>query len=329
MNNKTRWGILGTARIALKSMIPALKESDMAEVAAVASRDIDNARDFAGRFAIPKAYGSYAALLADPEIDAVYIPLPNHLHKPWTLLAAEAGKHILCEKPLALNLEECQAMIAAARANGVQLMEAFMYRYHPRILAAHKMVLDGAIGDLKTIESAFTYRKEDTANIRFKPEMGGGALMDVGCYSVSISRIMAGREPRTVQARMYRTSTGVDDQLVGMLDFGDELIAHFDCAMNQEDRQRCLLAGSRGYLEIPNSFKVGVEETWITEQKGEGIRQEYRFEGVNIYTLMAEDFMHSIAGRPPRFPIEDALGNMRTILALAESALNNGQPVDL
>jgi predicted dehydrogenase len=204
-----------------------------------------------------------------------------------------------------------------------------MYRYHPRILAAHKMVLDGAIGDLKTIESAFTYRKEDTANIRFKPEMGGGALMDVGCYSVSISRMMAGREPRTVQARMYRTSTGVDDQLVGMLDFGDGLIAHFDCAMNQEDRQRCLLAGSRGYLEIPNSFKVGVEETWITEQKGEGSRQEYRFEGVNIYTLMAEDFMHSIAGRPPRFPIEDALGNMRTILALAESALKNGQPVDL
>jgi len=257
MKEKIRWGILGTAQIARRAMVPALRESAMAEVVAIASRDIEKAQTFAKDLKIPKFFGSYSSLLADPEIDAVYIPLPNHLHKPWTILAAEAGKHILCEKPLALNTDECQEMIAAANANNVQLMEAFMYRYHPRILAAHQMVRDGALGDLKTIEASFTYFKEDTTNIRFKPEMGGGALMDVGCYCVNISRLMAGREPITVHARLYQTSTGVDNQLVGLLDFGDGLMAHFDCAMNQEGRQRCLLAGTRGYLEIPNSFNIG------------------------------------------------------------------------
>ena len=197
----TRWGILSTANIGRKAVIPALMESEQAQVAAVASRTINHAQAFADEMGIPTAYGSYEALLADPEIDAVYIPLPNHLHKPWTVRAAEAGKHILCEKPLALNTEECQEMIAAAKANGVQLMEAFMYRYHPRVLAARQMIQDGAIGELKTIESAFTYRNEDTTNIRFQPEMGGGALLDIGCYCVNISRLMADGEPVAVHAR--------------------------------------------------------------------------------------------------------------------------------
>ncbi|NLN70955.1 MAG: Gfo/Idh/MocA family oxidoreductase [Chloroflexi bacterium] len=329
MERKIRWGILSTAQIGRKAVVPALKDSAMAEVVAVASRSLEEASTFAESFYIPRAYGSYKALLADQEIDAVYIPLPNHLHKLWTIRVAEAGKHILCEKPLALDVVECQEMIAAARANGVQLMEAFMYRYHPRILAAHQMVLDGVIGDLKTIETAFTYRMEDTTNIRFQPEMGGGALMDVGCYCVNISRLMAGREPITVQARLYRASTGVDNQLVGLLNFGDGLLAHFDCAMNQESRQRCLLAGTYGYLEIPNSFNIGVEDAPLIEQLGAGNRNVYTFAGANIYTLMAEDFMRSIAGGSPTFPIEDALGNMRSIQALFESTRQNGQPVVL
>lgn len=323
----TRWGILSTANIGRTAMIPALQSSTMAEVTAVASRNTENAQSFADELGIPRTYGSYEALLTDPEIDAIYIPLPNHLHKPWTVRAAEAGKHILCEKPLALTAEECQEMIAAAKANGVQLMEAFMYRYHPRIMSARQMVRDGAIGELKTIESAFTYRKEDQTDIRFQPEMGGGALMDVGCYCVNLSRLMAGREPVAVHAHMHLSSTGVDDQLIGLLDFGGGLFAHFDCAMNQEDRQRSLLAGTHGYLELPSCFNPGVVETHIHEHRGREVSQLHSFPEVNMYRLMAEDFMRSIAGQPPAFPVEEVLGNMRTIEALFASARQNGQPI--
>lgn len=327
MEKITRWGILSTARISHKAIIPALKESPMAQVVAVASRDADKARAFADELDIPKAYQGYDKLLADPEIEAVYNPLPNHLHKEWTIQAAEAGKHILCEKPLALNTAEIEEMIAAARANGVQLMEAFMYRYHPRILAAREMVRQGLIGELRTIETAFTFKLTDKSDIRYQPNMGGGALMDVGCYCVNISRVMAGREPVAVHARAHWASTGVDDQMAGVLDFGDGLIAHFDCAINQEDRQRCILAGTEGYLELPMTFNAGVVETLIHEERGEAPSRVHTFSAVNTYRLLAEDFMDTIAGSLPAFPIEDALGNMRTLQALSASARQNGHPV--
>jgi predicted dehydrogenase len=327
MEKLTRWGILSTARIAHKAIIPALKESPMAQVVAVASRDADKAQAFADELNIPKAYQGYKTLLADQEIEAVYNPLPNHLHKEWTIQAAEAGKHILCEKPLALNTAEIEEMIAAAKANGVQLMEAFMYRYHPRILAAREMVRKGVIGKLRTIETAFTFKLTDKSDIRYQPDMGGGALMDVGCYCVNISRVMAGREPVAVHARAHWASTGVDDQMAGVLDFGDGLIAHFDCAINQGDRQRCILAGTEGYLELPMTFNAGVVETLIHEERGEAPSRVQSFTAVNTYRLLAEDFMHTIAGSPPTFPIEDALGNMRTLQALLASARQNGQPV--
>jgi D-xylose 1-dehydrogenase (NADP+, D-xylono-1,5-lactone-forming) len=327
MENKIRWGILSTARIARKAMIPALQESTMAEVSAVASRDEGKARAFADALGIPKAYGSYEALLADPKIDAIYNPLPNHLHKTWTVLSAEAGKHILCEKPLALNVEDVQVMIAVAKANGVQLMEAFMYRHHPRIAAARQLLRDGVIGDLRTIETAFTFKLDDFSNIRYQPEKGGGALLDVGCYCVNISRLMAGREPVIVQARAHWASTGVDDQLTGILDFGDGLLAHFDCAINQEDRQRCLLAGTEGYLELPMTFNMGLIETLIHEECELGTGRVHNFPAVNMYRLLAEDFMGAIAGEAPAFPIEDALGNMRALQALLASARQDGHPV--
>lgn len=327
MEKKIRWGILSTANIARKAMIPALKESTMAEVTAVASRDESKARAFADELGIPTAYGDYEALLADPEIDAIYNPLPNHMHKEWTIKAAEAGKHILCEKPLALNIEDCQAMIAAAKANGVQLIEAFMYRHHPRIAAARQMLREGAIGELRTIETGFTFKLEDLTNIRFQPEMGGGALLDVGCYCVNITRLMAGREPIAVQARAHWASTGVDDQLTGILDFGDGLMAHFDCAINQEDRQRCLLAGTEGHLELPMTFNMGEIETQIHEEREAGAARVHNFPAVNMYRLLAEDFMGAIAGKTSAFPIEDALGNMRTLQALLASAHQNGKPV--
>jgi D-xylose 1-dehydrogenase (NADP+, D-xylono-1,5-lactone-forming) len=327
MGNKIRWGILSTANIARKAMIPALQESTLAEVTAVASRDAEKARTFAAELGIPKAYGSYEALLADPEIDAIYNPLPNHLHKDWTIQAAEARKHILCEKPLALTDEDVQAMIDAAESNGVQLIEAFMYRHHPRIAAARQMLHEGKIGELKTIETEFTFKLDNFSDIRYQPQMGGGGLLDVGCYCVSISRLMAGREPVAVQARAHWAPTGVDDQLTGILDFGDGLLAHFDCGINQAGRQRSLLAGTEGTLELPMTFNMGLVETLIHEAHETGAARVHTYPPVNMYRLLAEDFMGAIAGQAPAFPIQDALGNMRTLQALLASARQNGQPV--
>ena len=334
MEKIIRWGILSTANIGQKAMIPALKESSLAEVIAISSRSAETARSCADELGIPRAYEGYQTLLEDPDIDAVYNPLPNHLHKEWSIRAAEAGKHILCEKPLALNATECHEMISAARANGVQLMEAFMYRYHPRIQAAKKMVQSGEIGALKTIESAFSFRLTNPDNIRLQPDMGGGALMDVGCYCINVSRLMAGREPVSVQARAHWASTGVDDQLVAILDFGDGLFAHFDCALNQERRERCTLAGTEGYLELPMTFVPGVVETLIYQSppgrdaaKGTVSSSGLTFPAANNYRLVAEDFMQAIDGKTPAFPIEDAISNMRVIEALLDSARQNGRPV--
>ncbi|HEY9122156.1 MAG TPA: Gfo/Idh/MocA family oxidoreductase [Brevefilum sp.] len=326
---KLRWGILSTANIGRKAMIPALKKTPMAQVLAVASRDGRKAKVFAEELGIPRSFGSYQALLEDAEIDAVYIPLPNHLHKEWTIRAAEAGKHILCEKPLALNVAECETMITAANENGVVLMESFMYRYHPRIFAAAEMVRSGKIGSLKTIETGFTFFMHDRDDIRMKPEMGGGALMDVGCYCINISRLMAGRKPVAVQAQAVWAPSGVDDQLVGVLDFGEGLYAHFDCAFNQSSRQHCILAGTDGYLSLPETFNPGEKRSVIQEVKGGKTVQVHDFEGVDEYVLIAERFMHTIQGEKPNYPIEDSIINMQVIEALLNSARQNGLVVYL
>ncbi len=325
---KFNWGILSTANIGQRAMIPALKASEMAEVSAVASRDLAKARRFADELEIEKAYGSYQELLDDDQVDAVYIPLPNHLHKEWSIKAAEAGKHVLCEKPLALTAEECQEMKAAAYANGVLLMESFMYRHHPRILAAREMVRNGKIGELKVIDASFTFRLDDKNDIRYQPEMGGGAVMDVGCYCINIIRLMAGREPKAVQARAEWASSGVDAQLVGILDFGDGLIAHFDCGFTMQSRQHCIIAGTDSYLSLPWTFTPGVEETLVEEQNGHGYPVKYRFDGVDEYLLIAEDFMRSIPTGNPPYDVSDAAANMRVILACLQSAQQKGSSVE-
>ena len=329
MSEKIRWGILSTANIAKRAMVPALQESKEAEIVAVASRNRSKACLFADELGIPLAYGNYQALLDDPQIDAVYIPLPNHLHKEWSIRAAEAGKHVLCEKPLALNPGECVAMIRAAELNGVQLMEAFMYRHHPRILAAREMIRSDQIGTIRTIESAFTFQLSNKDDIRYHPEMGGGALLDVGCYCVNISRLMAGREPVMVQARAIWGSTGVDDQLTGIIDFGDGLLAHFDCGFNMEHREHCIIAGSKGYFELQNTFTPGTKSTQINEVSGKYNIHKHVTKGVNQYRLLAEDFMRSIEGGKPTYPITDAVANMRAITALLTSAQQKGQPVEV
>jgi len=325
---KYRWGILSTANIGRRAMIPALKESKMAKVIAVASRESEKAHRFSEELGIPVAYGDYQALLDDPSIDAVYNPLPNHLHKPWSIRAAEAGKHILCEKPLALNTGECREMIAAAKANNVLLMESFMYRHHPRIQAARQQIQSGAVGKLHIIESAFTFRLDNKADIRYQPEMGGGAAMDVGCYCINISRFLAGREPEVVLARAVWASSGVDDQLTAILDFGGGLIAHFDCGFNQRSRQCCIASGTEGFMVIRNTFLPGIGRTILNRVK-EHQDHKTTFKGVNEYRLIAEDFMQSIQNKTLAFPPEDAVSNMRVIQALLKSAKMDGKAIEI
>lgn len=328
MNKITRWGILSTANIGRKAMIPALQASHMAEVTAVTSRDEARARRFADELSIQKAYGDYQALLDDSDIDAVYNPLPNHLHKPWSIRAAEAGKHILCEKPLALNPQECEEMIAAAKANGVLLMESFMYRHHPRIQAAARMARAGELGEIKTIESAFTFRLRDKNDIRYQPEMGGGALMDVGCYCLNLSRLMAGREPITVQAQANWSKSGVDKQLVATLDFGGGLLAHFDCGFNQSGRQRAIIAGTEAFMVLRDAFVPGTAATKIHIVRDKESTTQ-TFTGVDEYRLIAEDFMRAIEKDETPTPASDAVANLRVIQALLESARQDGKPVKM
>jgi D-xylose 1-dehydrogenase (NADP+, D-xylono-1,5-lactone-forming) len=320
-----RWGIISTANIGRKAMIPALQASPMAEVTAVASRDARRAQQFARELYIPKAYGSYQALLDDPEIDVVYIPLPNHLHKPWSIKAAEAKKHILCEKPLALNPQECDEMIAAAEANKVLLMESFMYRHHPRIKAAARTAHAGELGPLKTIESAFTIRLENQDDIRYQPKMGGGALMDVGCYCINLSRLIAGQEPKVVQARAMWSDSGVDEQMSGLLDFGDGLLAHFDCGFNQSRRQRAIIAGTDSFMVLRDVFVPGVEATQIHIVKDDET-QVVPFEGEDEYQLIAEDFMRAIESGEVPTPPTDGSAALRVIQGLLDSAQRNGKP---
>jgi xylose dehydrogenase (NAD/NADP) len=324
------WGVIGTANIGRAAVIPAIQASTNGELLAVASRDATRAADFAAGLAIPKSYGSYEALLDDAQIDVVYVPLPNSLHREWAIKAAEKGKHVLCEKPLALNATQCEDMHAAAEAHGVRLMEAFMYRFHPRIEKVLDMVRDGAVGELRLIHSAFTFRLTRPDNIRLQPELGGGALMDVGCYCVNISRTAAGREPVEVQAYARWGASGVDEQLVGTLRFDDGLLAQFDCALTMERREECHLAGTDAYLMLPSAFLPGTADLTILEHRGRREVTTHTVKGVDEYRLMVEHFADCVLNdRPLRYDALEAARSMRVIEALYRSARQDGQPVAL
>ena len=326
-----RWGILSTANIGRAAVIPALEAADGAEVLAVASRDQERAETFAAANGISRAHGSYEALLADPEIDAVYIPLPNRLHAEWTLRAAGAGKHILCEKPLAVNAAECEAMSAAAEAAGVVLTEAFMYRFHPRTKRVLELLRGGVIGEPRTVRSAFTFRLRDPDNIRLSAELGGGALMDVGCYCVNASRTLTGAEPVAAQASARWTDgapgLGVDDELTGVLHFPGGVTAHFDCALTQERWEFYEVAGTEGVLRVDSAFLPGTDDVTAVVHRGRD-REEHPVAGDDEYRLMVEHFTACVRdGTTPRWPPAEAAANMRAIEALYRSARNGGGAV--
>lgn len=328
-DKKIRWGVISTANIGRKAVIPAIQASCNGEVVAVASRDPAKG-EAAAELGIPKTYGSYEALLDSDEIDAVYIPLPNSMHREWTIRAAEKGKHILCEKPLALNAQECQVMEAAANQYGVKLMEAFMYRFHPRTEKVLEMVRSGALGELCLIHSAFTFRLTRPENIRLNAKLGGGSLMDVGCYCVNISRTLAGAEPVEVQAFANWSQSGVDAQMAGVLRFASGLLAQFDSSLTMERREEYQLAGTDAYLTVPTSFLPGEADTIIEERRSREQPRQYVIPGIDEYQLMVEHFADCILqDRAPRYSPSEAAANMRVIEALYRSARSGGKTISI
>jgi predicted dehydrogenase len=315
-----RWGILSTADIARTKVVPGLRKSARSSVVAIASRDEGRAAAVAAELDIPRVHGSYEALLADPEVDAVYIPLPNHLHAEWTIAAARAGKHVLCEKPLALTVADAERMADASRAAGVHLMEAFMYRLHPSWVSVRELVASGRIGRLVAIDRWFSYFNDDPENIRNKGDVGGGALFDIGCYCINLSRMLFDGEPREVQAWLRRDPvSGVDVVTSALLGF-DDGVATFTCTTRSEPDQRVHVYGTEGRITVPIPFNIPPDrptEIWLTAGGDPPVApatEVLRFEVADPYAVEAERFAAAVLdGLPTPTPIEDAVANLRVI----------------
>ncbi len=315
-----RWGILSTARIGTGKVIPAIQRAAGCQVVALASRDIARARTAAARLGIPRAHGSYQELLADPEVDAVYVPLPNHLHHEWTLAAAMAGKHVLCEKPLAMDAVQAEEMVAVCAAEGVLLMEAFMYRLHPTWERVRSLVADGSIGDLVAMHTVFSYFNDDPTDIRNQADLGGGALMDIGCYPVNASRMIMGGEPTRVSATIRRDPVfGTDVVTSALLAFGGRP-ATFTVSTQAESDQEVQVIGTRGRIRVPIPFNIPADRpTRVLLVRGgdppvDPAIEEIVFAPRDQYAVQAERFAAAVLGAEPLpTPPEDAVANMRVI----------------
>ena len=318
--DKLRWGVMSTADIALKKVIPGMRRAARTEVLAIASRDAERARAAADELGIPRAHASYEALLADPDVDAVYIPLPNHLHAEWTIAAARAGKHILCEKPLAMTAADAERMVRAAQDAGVQLMEAFMYRHHPSWVAAVELVRAGRIGRLLSVQSWFSYYNDDPTNIRNIVDVGGGALYDIGCYNVSLSRLLFDAEPVDVQASVTRDpATGTDILTSAILGF-ETGVATFTCSTRLETDQRVHIYGDDGRISIDIPFNIPpllptrIQLTHGGDAPVAPDTETFTFEPADPYGVEVEAFSAAILdGRPVPVPAADAVANLRVI----------------
>jgi predicted dehydrogenase len=324
---KIRWGVLGAAKIARTKVIPAMQKAEEAEVTAIASRSLETARAAAAALGIPKAYGSYEELLADPDVDAVYNPLPNHLHVPWSIKAAEAGKHVLCEKPIALSAEEARTLVAARDRTGVLVQEAFMVRQHPQWKAVQDEVRGGRLGELHAMQMAFSYFNRDPANVRNQAGIGGGALMDIGCYPVVLSRFLFEAEPTRVVASIeLDPEFGTDRLTSALLEFPGGGQSGFTCSTQLVPFQRTQVLGTRGRIEVEIPVNAPPDRPcriFIDDGRdvfGGGIEVR-TFEVCNQYTLQADEVSRAIReGRPAPVPLEDAVANMKVIDALFRSA---------
>ncbi len=321
------WGILSTAKIAVRKVIPAMLKGRLGRVSAIASRDRDRARAGAQELGISKAYGSYEELLADPDIEAIYNPLPNHLHVPWSAKAARAGKHVLCEKPLAITAEEAQTLIKVRDETGVLIQEAFMVRSHPQWLRVREWVRERRIGELRTIQGFFSYTNLDPANIRNQIDIGGGGIYDIGCYPITTSRFLFEAEPSRAVALIERDPEMEVDRLTsGMLDFpGGQ--ASFVCSTQLVPFQRMQVFGTKGRIDIEIPFnappdrpcRIFIDDGSAAPSPSSA--REETFDVVDQYTLQADLFSRAIrTGEPLEFPLEDAVRNIKVIEALFQSA---------
>ena len=327
---RMKWGVLSTAKIGLEKVIPAMQQGHYCEIAAIASRELEKAKDAAVNLNIPKAYGSYAELLADPEIEAVYIPVPNHLHVPLSIQSLEAGKHVLCEKPIALNAAEAQKLLDVSQQYPeLKIMEAFMYRHHPQIQMAKQMVEQKRIGEMRNVHTAFTYYNVDPDNVRNKADIGGGGLLDIGCYCINLSRFLFGSEPKRLSATVEFDPELKTDRMASVVMEFETGTATFTCSTQLGDHKQAVILGTKGKILIENPFTPAPDvATHILHQVGEDAR-EHRFDDINHYTLQGDLFSLIIQqNKPVPVPLEDAVANMKVIDAVFESG-RTGKWVEL
>jgi predicted dehydrogenase len=318
---KLRWGLLSTARIN-RALLPPLRSSARNILTAVASRDLDRAKVYADERNIPRVFGSYEELLADPEVDVIYNPLPNSLHTEWTIKAAQAGKHVLCEKPLANTVEEVDAITAAAKKAGVVVMEAFMYRHHPQTLKVKELVDEGAIGKLQLIRGSFTFKMPDghENDVRLNASLGGGSIWDVGCYPISYARLIAGTEPTEVFGwQITGENSGVDESFFGQMRFPNNVYTQFDCGFRTPQRTNMELVGDQGNITVKLPFTPKLNEEIIVTNGDE--KRVITIPGEDLYLGEVENMADAILeGKAIRMSLADSRNNVATIQALLRSA---------
>jgi predicted dehydrogenase len=324
--DQIRWGVLSTAKIGRRQVIPATQKSQFGRVTAIASRDLARAKSVATELGIEKAYGSYQELLSDRNVDAIYNPLPNHLHVPWSMRALKAGKHVLCEKPIGLKVAEAEQLAGAAAAHPkLKIMEAFMYRHHPQWHTARQLVREGNIGHLRTINTVFSYHNDDPQNIRNQRDIGGGALMDIGCYAISVARYIFDAEPERVLGVIEHDPKMQTDRLTsGVLAFFQGT-ATFTCSTQLMPYQRVIIFGTNGRIEIEIPFNAPNDRPcriWVhVGTKQVTVPSELQFDTCDQYTLQADAFARAILDDTPEpTPISDAVANMRVIERVVASA---------
>ena len=323
--NKLRWGLLSTARIN-RALLPPLRSSPRNELTAVASRDLEKAKEYAKERNIPRVFGSYEAMLADPDVDVIYNPLPNSMHTEWTIKAAQAGKHVLCEKPLANTVEEVDAITEAAQKAGVVVMEAFMYRHHPQTLKVKEMIDGGAVGKLQVVRGSFMFKIGSEDDVRLNASLGGGSIWDIGCYPISYTRLIVGEEPVEVFGwGMFGSASRVDEIFAGQMRFANGVFAQFDSGFHSPQRVGLDLVGDKGNLFVFQPFTPRLNEKMILR---DGAKEEVIVTpGEDLYLGEVENMADAIlSGAPIRMSLADSRNNVLTIQKFLESA-QSGKPV--
>ncbi len=325
---KVRWGLLSTANIN-RMLIPVIRESERGALTAVASRSAASAQAYAAEWQIPHAFSSYQAMLDTDEVDVVYISLPNHLHVEWAIKAMEAGKHVLCEKPMALTLDEMDRAIAVSQSTGMTLAEAFMYRHHPQTKIAADFVHSGKIGDISVVRGIFSFRLEDENNVRMVPEWGGGSVWDIGCYPISIAQYFMDGPPQWVFADQYLGQTGVEEIMVGQMHYGYGRMAQFTSSFRTPLHTYVEVLGTKGRLEISEPFRIDQGDPTLTFYPRQGDPLLLEVPQMSLYAGEVEDMHDAILqGADPTISLEETRNHIRTILALIRSAETH-QPVPL